>query len=97
MKAENNLAIAQKKLSGLMESWQEMVMTNYPSNEDDRTLLINWFQLSLEQNGYEAAVRELDFICNSMSHLCDERRKMVDDLKTKSLQIQQFRGIVVST
>ena len=95
LKTKNSLANAQRELSHLMQTWKELIMANYPDSED-RTLLINWFQLDLEQNGYEAALRELDLICNGMNHLCKERREMVDDLKTKNSQMQQFRGIVVS-
>ena len=98
MKTRRNIVRLQEKLHQLTCSWKELSLVGYPGIEEseEKDLLLQWFQLNLQMNGYEAALREVGVVCDEMGHLCEERRKMGDSLKMKISQIQQFRDVVVS-
>ena len=99
--SSKKLAVIREGLKRVVESWKESARTSCNDTcahceEELLPLQQQVFEANLELSGCESALAELNSLCEDMSHFCEERRKRVESLKEKAMQIEKFREMVVS-
>ena len=86
---------AQSHLKDVIQNWERLVSVLYTPGSEEMNLIKREFNVNIELHGCESSLGEIDSLCSSMTHLCQQREIMVQSLKDKSKQIEEFGSVMV--
>ena len=86
---------AQSHLQDVIRNWERLVSVYYTPGSEEMSLIRREFNVNIELYGCESSLSEIDSLCSSMTHICQQKEVMVQSLKDKSKQIEELLSVMV--